>query len=677
MESLTFSRMDAKSKNLNRSFYGERKDYMEKKTYYITTPLYYPSNNLHIGHTYTTVAADAMARFKKVMGYDVKFLTGTDEHGQKIETVAKEKGLDPKAYVDGIVENIQKLWETMEISHDIFIRTTDEYHEKSVQKIFTSLYEKGEIYKGKYEGHYCTPCEAFWTDSQLKDGKCPDCGRAVQWAEEEAYFFKLSKYTDRLLELFENSKEFLEPNSRVNEMVNNFLKPGLDDLCVSRTTFDWGIPVPFDEKHIIYVWFDAVCNYITALGYGSDNQEMFDKYWPADVHLVGKEIVRFHTLIWPAILMALGVDVPKKVFAHGWILFDNDKMSKSKGNVMYPEPLIELYGVDALKYFLLREFSFGADGSFTKEKFIARLNSDLANDLGNLVSRTAAMIEKYNQGILPAADYTFEFDASLKETVTTAPEKVSAAMDHLNYSGALEEIWKVISRTNKYIDETQPWVLAKSEDDKAKLDTVLYNLTEAIRVISVLIRPFMEKTSNTIWAQFSIQEGELSLWENLSKWGIMKAGAKVSKGDVMFPRLDVAQEIERINEANRAFAEARGGKVETEAPLVHKEEITIDDFSKVELRIGEVVEAKAHPNADKLLVLQIKIGPEVRQIVSGIAKHYKPEELVGKKLIVVANLKPVKLRGVDSYGMILAASNEEEFTLGTVLSDIKSGSEVK
>ncbi len=677
LESLTFSRMDAKSKNLNRSFYGERKDYMEKKTYYITTPLYYPSNNLHIGHTYTTVAADAMARFKKVMGYDVKFLTGTDEHGQKIETVAKEKGLDPKAYVDGIVENIQKLWETMEISHDIFIRTTDEYHEKSVQKIFTSLYEKGEIYKGKYEGHYCTPCEAFWTDSQLKDGKCPDCGRAVQWAEEEAYFFKLSKYTDRLLELFENSKEFLEPNSRVNEMVNNFLKPGLDDLCVSRTTFDWGIPVPFDEKHIIYVWFDAVCNYITALGYGSDNQEMFDKYWPADVHLVGKEIVRFHTLIWPAILMALGVDVPKKVFAHGWILFDNDKMSKSKGNVMYPEPLIELYGVDALKYFLLREFSFGADGSFTKEKFIARLNSDLANDLGNLVSRTAAMIEKYNQGILPAADYTFEFDASLKETVTTAPEKVSAAMDHLNYSGALEEIWKVISRTNKYIDETQPWVLAKSEDDKAKLDTVLYNLTEAIRVISVLIRPFMEKTSNTIWAQFSIQEGELSLWENLSKWGIMKAGAKVSKGDVMFPRLDVAQEIERINEANRAFAEARGGKVETEAPLVHKEEITIDDFSKVELRIGEVVEAKAHPNADKLLVLQIKIGPEVRQIVSGIAKHYKPEELVGKKLIVVANLKPVKLRGVDSYGMILAASNEEEFTLGTVLSDIKSGSEVK
>lgn len=650
---------------------------MEKKTYYITTPLYYPSNNLHIGHTYTTVAADAMARFKKVMGYDVKFLTGTDEHGQKIETVAKEKGLDPKAYVDGIVENIQKLWETMEISHDIFIRTTDEYHEKSVQKIFTSLYEKGEIYKGKYEGHYCTPCEAFWTDSQLKDGKCPDCGRAVQWAEEEAYFFKLSKYTDRLLELFENSKEFLEPNSRVNEMVNNFLKPGLDDLCVSRTTFDWGIPVPFDEKHIIYVWFDAVCNYITALGYGSDNQEMFDKYWPADVHLVGKEIVRFHTLIWPAILMALGVDVPKKVFAHGWILFDNDKMSKSKGNVMYPEPLIELYGVDALKYFLLREFSFGADGSFTKEKFIARLNSDLANDLGNLVSRTAAMIEKYNQGILPAADYTFEFDASLKETVTTAPEKVSAAMDHLNYSGALEEIWKVISRTNKYIDETQPWVLAKSEDDKAKLDTVLYNLTEAIRVISVLIRPFMEKTSNTIWAQFSIQEGELSLWENLSKWGIMKAGAKVSKGDVMFPRLDVAQEIERINEANRAFAEARGGKVETEAPLVHKEEITIDDFSKVELRIGEVLEAKVHPNADKLLVLQIKIGPEVRQIVSGIAKHYKPEELVGKKLIVVANLKPIKLRGVDSYGMILAASNEEEFTLGTVLSDIKSGSEVK
>lgn len=650
---------------------------MERKTYYITTPLYYPSNNLHIGHTYTTVAADAMARFKKVMGYDVKFLTGTDEHGQKIETVAKEKGLEPKAYVDGIVENIKKLWETMEISNDIFIRTTDEYHEKSVQNIFTTLYEKGEIYKGKYEGHYCTPCEAFWKDAQLKDGKCPDCGRDVQWAEEEAYFFKLSQYTDRLIELFENNKEFLEPATRVNEMVNNFLKPGLDDLCVSRTTFDWGIKVPFDTKHIIYVWFDAVCNYITALGYASENEEDFKKYWPADVHLVGKEIVRFHTLIWPAILMALGVEVPKKVFAHGWILFDNDKMSKSKGNVMYPEPLIELYGVDALKYFLLREFSFGSDGSFTKEKFIGRLNSDLANDLGNLVSRTAAMIEKYNGGILPKASYEFEYDASLKEIVTSAPEKIEKAMDHLNYSAALEEIWKIISRTNKYIDETQPWVLAKSEEDKEKLDTVLYNLTEAIRVISVLIRPFMEKTSNVIWKQFSIEEGELSLWENLSKWGIIKEGVKVSKGEVMFPRLDIAEEIEKIDAANARFVEERNGKTESIKPIEHKPEITIDDFSKVELRVGEVVSAKAHPNADKLLVLQIKIGSEVRQVVSGIAAHYTPEDIIGKKLIVVANLKPVKLRGIESYGMILAASDEKDFTLATLLSDIESGAEVR
>lgn len=645
----------------------------EKKKFYVTTPLYYPSSNLHIGHTYTTVAADALARFKRVMGYDVEFLTGSDEHGQKIETVANEKGVTPKEYVDGIVADIHKLWETMEISHSIYIRTTDDYHEEAVKKIFERMYKQGDIYKDKYEGHYCTPCESFWRDSQLVDGKCPDCGRPVEWAEEEAYFFRLSKYQDRLLDLLQNNPEFLEPASRANEMINNFLKPGLEDLCVSRTSFSWGVQVPFDPKHVVYVWLDALCNYITALGYTSDDDGKFKKYWPADVHLVGKEIVRFHTLIWPAFLMALDLPLPKKVFGHGWILFDNDKMSKSKGNVMYPEPLIDLYGVDALKYFLLREFSFGSDGSFTKEKFIGRLNSDLANDLGNLVSRTAAMVVKYNDGILPNADVKTDFDDSLAELVTAIPAKIEEKMNHLNFSEALEEIWKAISRTNKYIDETEPWLLAKDEANKGKLDTVLYNLSESIRIISVLIRPFMEKTSNAIWQQFSIEEGELSNWENLSKWGVTKGGVKVIKGDVMFPRLDIKEEIERIDEANAALNEARNGKVKT---LEHKEEITIDDFDKVELRVAEVIEAKKHPKADKLLVLQLKVGPETRQVVSGIAKHYKPEDLVGKKVVLVANLKPIKLRGIESHGMILAASDEEGFTLASTLEDIESGASI-
>jgi methionyl-tRNA synthetase len=645
----------------------------EKKKFYVTTPLYYPSGNLHIGHTYTTVAADALARFKRVMGYDVEFLTGSDEHGQKIETVANEKGVTPKEYVDGIVADIHKLWDTMEISHSIYIRTTDDYHEEAVKKIFERMYNQGDIYKGKYEGHYCTPCEAFWRDTQLVDGKCPDCGRPVEWAEEEAYFFKLSKYQDRLLDLLQNNPEFLEPASRANEMINNFLKPGLEDLCVSRTSFSWGVQVPFDPKHVVYVWLDALCNYITALGYTSDDDGKFKEYWPADVHLVGKEIVRFHTLIWPAFLMALDLPLPKKVFGHGWILFDNDKMSKSKGNVMYPEPLIELYGVDALKYFLLREFSFGSDGSFTKEKFIGRLNSDLANDLGNLVSRTAAMVVKYNDGILPNADVKTDFDDSLAELVTAVPAKMEEKMNHLNFSEALEEIWRAISRTNKYIDETEPWLLAKDEANKGKLDTVLYNLSESIRIISVLIRPFMEKTSNAIWEQFSIEEGELSNWENLSKWGVLKGGVKVTKGAVMFPRLDVKEEIDRIDEVNSALNEERNGKVKK---LDHKEEITIDDFDKMELRVAEVVEAKKHPKADKLLVLQLKVGPETRQVVSGIAKHYKPEDLVGKKVVLVANLKPIKLRGIESHGMILAASDEEGFTLASTLEDIESGAAI-
>ncbi|KPU27498.1 methionine--tRNA ligase [Caloranaerobacter sp. TR13] len=646
------------------------------KTFYITTPIYYPSNNLHIGHTYTTVAADVLARFKRLTGYEVKFLTGTDEHGQKIDKIAKEKGITPKEYVDKIVEDIKKLWKTLEITNDIFIRTTDKQHEEVVQKIFTKLYEKGDIYKSYYEGLYCTPCESFWTESQLVDGKCPDCGREVELTKEEAYFFKLSKYQDKLIKLLEENSEFLQPESRKNEMINNFLKPGLEDLCVSRTSFDWGIKVPFDEKHVIYVWFDAVCNYITALGYLTDNDEDFEKFWPADVHLVGKEIVRFHTIVWPAILMALDIDVPKKVFGHGWILFEDEKMSKSKGNVVYPEPLIELYGIDALKYFLLREFSFGQDGSFSKEKFLQRINSDLANDLGNLVSRTVAMIEKYNGGIMPKPVEDGEYDEDLKELATSVPYKVEELMDKLNFSSALEEIWKLIGRTNKYIDETTPWILAKEEDKKGRLDTVLYNLAESLRIISVLIRPFMEKTSNAIWRQLGLDNGQGTSWDDISKWGSLPSGLKVRRENPMFPRLDIKKELERLNKANEEFLNKRQG-ASLSNEIDEDNFITIDDFDKIDLRVAKVIEAKKHPNADKLLVLQLEVGDEKRQVVSGIAKYYNPEDLVGKNVILVANLKPIKLRGIESHGMVLAASKGKKLTLATVLDEIKSGARVQ
>ena len=624
---------------------------MEKKTFYITTPIYYPSGKPHIGHSYTTVASDAIARYKRMQGYDVMFLTGTDEHGQKIELKAAEEGVTPKQYVDNIVDIFQKTWKLLNISNDKFIRTTDDYHVAAVQKIFKELFDRGDIYKGKYEGLYCTPCESFWTESQLVDGKCPDCGREVKKASEEAYFFKLSKYSDRLLKLYEENPQFIQPESRKNEMIS-FIKQGLDDLCVSRTSFTWGVPVDFDPKHVVYVWVDALSNYITAQGFGSDDDSDYKKYWPADIHFVGKEIVRFHTIIWPAMLMALELPLPKRVYGHGWLLFgDGSKMSKSKGNVVDPNILCARYGVDAIRYFLMREIPFGSDGLFTNEALIGRINSDLANDLGNLLSRTTAMVQKYFGGVIPAEREADEIDNELINMGLELKAKCDKNMDSFQFSNALSEIWRFIARTNKYIDETMPWALAKDEEKKARLAAVMYNLCESLRIVSILIAPFMPQTAPEMQKQLGVS-GDAVSYENSEKWNMTPEGTVVEKGATLFPRIDVDKEIEELN-AMIAPAKEEKPKIEGLA------QIGIDDFAKVELRVCEVKNCEPVKKAKKLLKVTLDDGNGERIIASGIAQWYKPEDLIGHKIVCVANLKPAVLCGIESCGMLLAANTDE------------------
>lgn len=656
------------------SILGGKKMSEENKTFYITTPIYYPSDDLHIGHAYSTVAGDAMARYKRLRGYDVMYLTGTDEHGQKIQQAAEEAGMTPIDYVDEIVENIEKLWDKLDITHDDFIRTTEERHKTIVQQIFQQLVDQGDIYLDEYEGWYCTPCESFFTELQLDDGKCPDCGRSVDKVKEESYFFKMSKYADRLIQYYEDHPEFIEPASRKNEMLNNFLKPGLEDLAVSRTTFDWGIQVPGDPKHVIYVWVDALTNYITALGYGTDDDAKFQKFWPASAHLMSKEIVRFHSIYWPIILMALDLPLPEKIYAHGWILMKDGKMSKSKGNVIDPVKLVDHYGLDPLRYYLLREIPFGSDGVFTPESFVERLNFDLANDLGNLLNRTIAMIDRYFAGEMPAyqaAETALdeEVEAFMRKTIT----EVEEALDEMQFSVALTSIWQLISRTNKYIDETTPWALAKDPEQKERLGNVMAHLAESLRVVAVVLQPFITEAPKEIFRQLGVTDKELFKWESIYELGQIKQGTQIQKGDPIFPRLDIEEESAVIKELMQPEV-SEEAQVEEDV----KDEITFDDFMKVDLRVGEVIKAEKMKNADKLLKLQLDLGFGKRQVISGIAEYYEPETLIGRKVICVTNLKPVKLRGEMSEGMILSGEDENgDLSLATVDQSLPNGSAVK
>ena len=655
---------------------------MEKKPYYITTAIAYTSGKPHIGNTYEIVLADSIARYKRMQGYDVRFQTGTDEHGQKIELKAAEAGVTPKQFVDNVAGEIKRIWDLMNTSYDKFIRTTDEYHEKQVQKIFKKLYDKGDIYKGHYEGMYCTPCESFWTESQLVDGKCPDCGREVKPAKEEAYFFKMSKYADRLIDYINEHPEFIQPVSRKNEMMNNFLLPGLQDLCVSRTSFKWGIPVDFDDRHVVYVWLDALTNYITGLGYDcdGDNDELFKKYWPADIHLIGKDIIRFHTIYWPIFLMALDLPLPKQVFGHPWLLQGGDKMSKSKGNVIYADDMADMFGVDAVRYFVLHEMPFENDGVITWELVVERLNSELANTLGNLVNRTISMSNKYFGGVVTDKGVTAEVDDDLKNTILEAVKKVDAKMNDLRVADAITETFNIFKRCNKYIDETMPWALAKDETQADRLSTVLYNLVEGISIGATLLEPFMPETTAKIRKQLNAPELTL---EDLTKFGNYVSGTKVTDApEILFARLDINEIMPKVEEI-RAKQRAQAGvteepQAEAGIDVEKKPEISIDDFMKVQLRVGEILKCEEVPKSKKLLCSQVKIGSEVKQIVSGIKQHYSAEEMVGKKVVVVANLKPAKLAGVLSEGMLLCAEDAEgNLSLLTPEKDMPNGAEIR
>lgn len=643
---------------------------MDKKTYYITTPIYYSSGNFHIGHCYTTVSCDAIARFKRMDGFDVFYLTGTDEHGQKVQQKAEKAGVTPKQFVDKLYEQIVKLWKVLNISYDKFIRTTDDYHEKTVQKIYEKLLASGDIYKSSYEGLYCTPCESFWTESQLVDGKCPDCGREVKPEKEESYFFRLSKYQDRLIKFYEENPDFISPKSRMNEMINNFIKPGLKDLCVSRTTFDWGVKLPFDPKHVAYVWVDALSNYITALGYLQEDHSNFDKFWPADLHMVGKEIVRFHTIIWPALLMALNLPLPKKVYGHGWLLMGDQKMGKSLGNGIDPFFLADRYGADAVRYFLLREIPFGSDGNYSTEALIARTNSDLVNDLGNLVSRTAAMVGQYFGGTVPAPQGYNQLDEELIALCTSTPDKVRTDMDNLSAPDALADIFKIVQRANKYIDETTPWILNK-QGDKTRLATVMYVLCECIRFAATLLAPFIPQTADKIFAKFGMQTPKD--FASLATFGGVLDGKQVVKGENLFNRIDPAKELAELKAADEQKQAAEQAKQQTAA----EEQIDIADFAKVKLCTAKVLSCEKVAKSDKLLVFKLEVGDEIRQVVSGIAQYYTPEYMIGKTVVLVKNLKPAKIRGVESNGMILCAADGHSVVFVSPEKEIGSGKEVR